>query len=69
MNKNTWLSLAVVAAAGASSLAAATWNIDSAHSAAQFAVRHMMVSNVRGELSGIKGTAEYDPANPTQARV
>jgi polyisoprenoid-binding protein YceI len=69
MSKYTWVSLPVLAVAGASGLAAATWNIDSAHSAAQFAVRHMMVSSVRGELSGIRGTAEYDPADPAQARV
>lgn len=45
------------------------WTIDSAHSAAQFSVRHMMVSNVRGEFGKISGTATYDPANPTAATV
>jgi polyisoprenoid-binding protein YceI len=34
----------------------AQWNIDNAHSAADFTVRHMMVTNVRGtfaELSAV----------------
>lgn len=50
-------------------LPAATWQIDPAHTSAQFAVRHMMVSTVRGEFSNIKGTVEYDPAAPAKASV
>lgn len=46
-----------------------SWTIDSAHSAAQFSVRHMMVSNVRGEFGKLTGTAVYDPANPGAAMV
>jgi len=46
-----------------------TWTIDSAHSAAQFSVRHMMVSNVRGQFGKVSGTAVYDPANPGAATV
>jgi polyisoprenoid-binding protein YceI len=46
-----------------------TWTIDSAHSAAQFSVRHMMISNVRGEFGKLTGTAVYDPANPEAAMV
>ena len=45
------------------------WTIDSAHSAAQFSVRHMMVSNVRGQFGKVIGTAVYDPANPAAAKV
>ena len=36
------------------------WRIDTAHSAAGFAVRHMMVSTVRGQLGPISGVIEYD---------
>jgi polyisoprenoid-binding protein YceI len=46
-----------LAAAGAQ---ADVWNIDTAHSSAQFAVKHMMVSTVRGTLGPVKGTAEWD---------
>ena len=47
----------------------AEWKIDSFHSAAYFSVRHLMISTVRGEFSGIKGTAHYDPKRPTAAAV
>jgi polyisoprenoid-binding protein YceI len=39
---------------------AATWQIDPAHTSVQFSVRHMMVSNVRGEFSKVSGTVEGD---------
>ncbi|MGA3130969.1 MAG: YceI family protein [Terracidiphilus sp.] len=31
------------------------WNIDPAHSAAEFKVKHMMISNVKGNFSGLSG--------------
>jgi len=46
-----------------------SWRIDSNHSAAHFAVRHMMISTVRGDFSGVKGTVTYDPKQPTQSSV
>lgn len=60
MRNNIVLALTLAAFAAAPSAMAATWNIDSKHSQANFKVRHMMVSNVNGTISGIKGTAEYD---------
>ena len=36
------------------------WAIDSSHSAANFAVRHMMVTTVRGQLGPVTGTVDYD---------
>ncbi len=36
------------------------WQIDGAHSAANFSVRHLMVSTVRGQLGRISGTVQYD---------
>lgn len=47
----------------------ATYTIDPAHSSAQFTIRHMMISNVRGGFSGIKGTVEYDPADPAGSSI
>jgi len=41
-----------------------TWKIDPAHSAAQFAVRHMGISTVRGEFKKVSGSAGYDTADP-----
>lgn len=47
----------------------AVWRIDPNHSAAYFSVRHLMISTVRGEFSGINGSMHYDPKRPTEARV
>ncbi len=46
-----------------------TYQIDPVHSSVQFVVRHMMVSNVRGTFSGVKGTVSYDPADPSAATI
>lgn len=45
------------------------WNIDAAHSHATFAVRHMVVSTVRGNFGVISGTLNIDDANPGQSWV
>jgi polyisoprenoid-binding protein YceI len=37
-----------------------TWKIDPAHSTAQFVVRHMMITNVRGGFSNVQGTVVWD---------
>ncbi|MGH3773401.1 MAG: YceI family protein, partial [Pseudonocardiaceae bacterium] len=34
---------------------AGTWDIDAAHSTVAFAIRHMMISKVRGRFNGISG--------------
>jgi|SRR5579859_2672090 len=45
------------------------YQIDPAHSAAQFKVRHMMIANVKGEFTRISGSAAYDPSNPSAAQI
>src|SRR6201989_3035533 len=46
-----------------------TYQIDPVHSNVQFAVRHLMVSNVRGTFTGVAGTVTYDPANPSATTI
>ena len=46
-----------------------TYTIDPAHSAADFKVRHLMVTNVRGEFSGVSGSLAFDPENPANSKV
>ena len=46
-----------------------TYQIDPAHSSAQFVVRHMMITNVRGGFSRVKGTVLYDSDNPEQSSL
>ncbi len=45
------------------------WTIDAAHSRAQFAVRHMMVSTVRGQMGRVTGTARFDGQNVNSISV
>jgi polyisoprenoid-binding protein YceI len=47
----------------------ATYEIDPAHSSAQFSVRHMMITNVRGGFSSVKGTVVYDPDDPSATSI
>ena len=46
-----------------------TYIIDPAHSTADFKVRHLMVSNVRGEFSGVTGTVVFDADQPASSKV
>jgi polyisoprenoid-binding protein YceI len=46
-----------------------SWQIDPNHSAAQFSVRHMGISTVRGAFTKVSGAAQFDPANPSSASV
>ncbi len=67
-------SLVFAAAAVASSATSAgaqpaAWTIDSAHTTAEFSVRHMMVSNVKGTFGSISGTANWDGKNLSTASV
>jgi polyisoprenoid-binding protein YceI len=46
-----------------------TWQIDPVHSTAQFKVKHMMISNVRGEFTAVRGALELDEADLTKSKV
>ncbi|MEW6433812.1 MAG: YceI family protein [Myxococcota bacterium] len=48
---------------------ASTWEIDSAHAAANFSVRHMMISNVQGTLGKVTGKVMLDDADVTRSAV
>lgn len=47
----------------------AHWTIDPTHTNADFVVRHMMITNVRGTFKEITGTLDFDPANPAAAQL
>jgi polyisoprenoid-binding protein YceI len=47
----------------------AAWTLDSSHSSAQFSVRHMMVSNVRGEFTKVTGTGQWNGKDFATASV
>src|SRR3989337_1547615 len=46
-----------------------TWAIDGSHSIAEFAVKHMMVSTVKGRFGAFDGTILWDQANPAASSV
>ena len=44
-----------------------SWAIDNAHSQIQFAVRHMMISNVHGGFEKFSGTIDFDEKDPVRS--
>jgi polyisoprenoid-binding protein YceI len=45
----------------------AKWFFEPGHTAAEFRVRHKMVSWVRGHFKDVHGTLDFDPENPREA--
>ncbi|HZS33086.1 MAG TPA: YceI family protein [Methylomirabilota bacterium] len=45
----------------------ARWSFNQAHTAAEFCVRHMMITPVRGQFKNLSGTLDFDPARPEEA--
>ena len=48
---------------------ATTWNIDPAHSVAEFKVKHMMISNVKGAFPKVSGVLTLDENDVTKSSV
>jgi polyisoprenoid-binding protein YceI len=46
-----------------------TWNIDAVHSGAEFKVRHMMITNVKGQFTALKGVLTLDEDDVTKSRI
>lgn len=46
-----------------------TWKIDPAHSSGNFKVKHLMVTNVRGTITGVNGTVDIDDKDITKSKV
>jgi polyisoprenoid-binding protein YceI len=49
--------------------AVTTWNIDPAHSVAEFKVKHMMISNVKGHFSKVSGVLTLDASDLSKSTV
>src|SRR6202030_2895652 len=49
--------------------ATSSWQIDPAHSSAQFAVKHLMISTVRGAFTSVKGSLQFDDKDITKSTV
>src|ERR1700756_2309140 len=50
-------------------LAQQTWQIDPAHTNAEFSVKHMGISTVRGSFTKTTGTVQYDPADLSKTMI
>src|SRR5437016_5496964 len=61
------ISMAVLAISASAQVE--TWQIDPAHTAAQFVVRHMGLSTVRGAFTKTSGTVQYDLADPSKTSI
>ena len=69
MSRIVLTSVAVLVISALAAAQAGTWQIDPNHSAAQFSVRHLGVSTVRGAFTKVSGSATYDTANPSKDTV
>jgi polyisoprenoid-binding protein YceI len=49
--------------------ATSTWQIDPAHTAAGFSVKHMMIATVRGQFKGVKGTVNWDDQDISKSSI
>ncbi len=55
--------------ASAPQVTVSTWNIDSAHTVAEFKVKHMMITNVKGQFSGVSGILSLDERDVTHSKL
>ena len=61
--------IAALAMAATAAAQAGTWKIDPMHTSAQFSVRHLGVSTVRGAFTKVSGSATFDPADPSKTAL
>ena len=58
-----------MSAANVLQTATTTWNIDRVHTTAEFKVKHMMISNVKGQFTGISGVLELAEGDLNNSRI
>jgi polyisoprenoid-binding protein YceI len=61
--------VSALAFAATAAAQAGNWQIDPYHSTAQFAVRHLGVSTVRGAFTKVSGSAKWDPSDPSKTSL
>lgn len=52
-----------------SQTAVSTWHLDAVHSVAEFKVKHLMISNVKGQFTSLKGTLSLDEDDLTNSKI
>src|SRR5215204_2539962 len=53
----------------AAAAVATSWKVDPSHSHAEFAVRHLMISTVKGRFADVTGTLSGDETDPAGASI
>jgi polyisoprenoid-binding protein YceI len=48
---------------------AATWNVDGGHSRAGFSVKHLVISDVKGDFDKLSGKAQVDEADLSKSSI
>ncbi len=66
MQRFVLILITAVAMAASAAAQSTTGQIDPNHTAAQFSVRHLAVSTVRGAFTKVTGSAKVDPADPSK---
>jgi polyisoprenoid-binding protein YceI len=69
MSRSLLILVTAFALSAAAAAQAGTWQIDPMHSTAQFSVRHLGISTVRGAFTKVSGSAKYDPADPAKTSL
>jgi polyisoprenoid-binding protein YceI len=69
MTRFALLLFTVSAMAAAAAAQSGIWQIDPNHTSAQFSVRHLGVSTVRGAFMKVSGSARYDPLDPAKSSI
>jgi polyisoprenoid-binding protein YceI len=70
MNRMTRITALALAIAPALAFGqAATWNVDGSHTRAGFSVKHLVISDVKGEFAKTEGKAQIDEADLSKSSV
>jgi polyisoprenoid-binding protein YceI len=69
MSRFVFILVTALAMAASAAGQAGTWQIDPNHTAAQFSVRHLGVSTVRGAFTKVTGTVKHDSADPAKDSI
>jgi polyisoprenoid-binding protein YceI len=69
MSRSMMIFIVALAMAASAAAQTGTWQIDPAHSSAQFSVRHLGVSTVRGAFMKVSGSAKYDASDPSKGSL
>src|SRR4051812_32577569 len=69
MRRTLFAAAVLLAVSPAFAAEATPWEIDAAHSSAHFAIRHMMVSTVRGEFTKVTGKVTLDDKDAKKSSV